>query len=426
MDPKLADLEKENQRLKKELDKEVAYSRDQRQFIHRMSHDIRTPLNAIMGYAKLIKEIPSDTSKVKDYADNILKSGSYMLDIIGEILDMSRIESGFAGCKKAEFNLEDCLDDIRTIIDPLINEKDQIFTISIDNIDHRNVICDENYLKQILINLLSNACKYTDKGGLIELTVKGSDNKIIFVVKDNGRGMSKEFQERIFTPFEREHQDNASDPGGTGLGLVLIKNLVTIMGGSLSFESKLGRGSVFTVIIPVEQEISDAHDNNIVSSSKKITERPDGMYCTDSKDNSKNFDSQPYRGILKGLNILVAEDNELNAGILSEILSHQGAVIHIDSNGRKLIDTYLNSPAYNYDLILMDVQMPELDGYEATRLIRQSSHEDAAKIPIIAMTANAFDKDIQKALDAGMNAHVTKPIDINDIEKAFYKLRSTR
>lgn len=444
MDSKLTDLEKEIHRLQEKLDKEIAQNRDQIEFISRLSHDIRTPLNSIMGYARLIKETSNDNPKAIEYADNILISGSYMLDMIGEILDMSRIESGSAICKNVMFNIKDCLYDIKSIIDPLVNEKDQTFTISIDRLSHSSIICDENYLKQILINLLSNSCKYTNKGGHIELIARNSGNTMIeFKIKDNGIGMSEEFQKRIFTPFEREQQSTVKDPGGSGLGLSLIKKLVTIMGGNLSFVSKLGQGTTFTVTIPVEipednplknsientEEGSAENttgkpvDNAVEKTAKAFIERP-----LDNKSNNGTYSDlidPPYHGILKGLKILAAEDNELSAGILTELLSYYGAAVNIAINGRRLIDEYMNSPVGSYDLILMDIMMPEIDGYEAAGIIRSSGHKDAASIPIIAMTANAFDSDIQKALDAGMNAYITKPIDINEIEKAFYKISIT-
>lgn len=443
MDSKLTDLEKEIHRLQEELDKEIVQNRDQKEFIKRLSHDIRTPLNSIMGYARLIKETSKDNTKAIEYADNILRSGSYMLGMISEILDISRIESGSAICKNVMFNIKDCLNDIKSIIDPLVNEKDQTFTISIERLSHSSIICDENYLKQILINLLSNSCKYTNKGGHIELIARNSGNTMIeFKIKDNGIGMSEEFQKRIFTPFEREQQNTVKDPGGSGLGLSLIKKLVTIMGGNLSFVSKLGQGTTFTVTIPVEipednplknsientEEGSAENttgkpvDNAVEKTAKTFIERP-----LDNKSNNRtdsDLIDPPYHGILIGLKILAAEDNELSAGILTELLSYYGATVHIEINGRKLIDKYMNSPVSSYDLILMDIMMPEIDGYEAAGIIRSSGRRDAVSIPIIAMTANAFDSDIQKALDAGMNAHITKPIDINEIEQAFYRSKN--
>lgn len=443
MDSKLTDLEKEIHRLQEELDKEIVQNRDQKEFIKRLSHDIRTPLNSIMGYARLIKETSKDNTKAIEYADNILRSGSYMLGMISEILDISRIESGSAICKNVMFNIKDCLYDIKSIIDPLVNEKDQTFTISIERLSHSSIICDENYLKQILINLLSNSCKYTTNGGHIELIAQSlDDNSIYFIVKDNGIGMSEEFQKRIFTPFEREQQNTVKDPGGSGLGLSLIKKLVTIMGGNLAFVSKLGQGTTFTVTIPVEipednplknsientEEGSAENttgkpvDNAVEKAAKTFVERP-----LDNKSNNRtdsDLIDPPYHGILKGLKILAAEDNELSAGILTELLSYYGATVNIAINGRRLIDEYMNSPVGSYNLILMDIMMPEIDGYEAAGIIRSSGRRDAASIPIIAMTANAFDSDIQKALDAGMNAHITKPIDINEIEQAFYRSKN--
>ena len=223
---------------------------------------------------------------------------------------------------------------------------------------------------------------------------------VTFIVKDNGRGMSKEFQNNLFTPFGREQQSDVPDPGGTGLGLALIKNMITMMDGTIDCESELGNGTTFTVKIPMRLALEDQNTSN--DSEASINE-------PDSKD------------VFRGLNILAAEDNELNSELLIEILSSKGAKITVEGDGRKVVDRFLSEPEKTYDLILMDVMMPRLNGYEAAMLIRDSKRSDAGSIPIIAMTANAFESDVQKALESGMNAHIAKPLNMTLLEKTVAK-----
>lgn len=399
-------LQEENLKLKKKLEALKQKNLVQQDFISRMSHDIRSPLNAVMGFAALIKEHSFNAQKVHNEAEKIIKSGNYMLGIINDVLDLSKIESGTIVLKNSEFNIESCVNDVKEMIITQMHSKYQKFSISIDKLEYPVVLADENYIKQILLNLLSNSCKYTGEGGNIELIVSNKAastcgyTDVTFIVKDNGRGMSEEFQKTIFTPFGREQQEGVPDPGGTGLGLVLIKNMICMMGGTISFESKMGVGTTFTIVIPmmIVGEVSCALD-----------ERPPKEEV-DSKD------------IFKGLNILAAEDNELNSELLSEILISRGAIVSIEADGQKVVDRFLAEPVNTYDLILMDIMMPRMNGYEATENIRNCSREDAASIPIIAMTANAFDEDIKKALDAGMNAHIAKPINITNLEKTAARI----
>lgn len=400
-------LKRENEELKNQLDEIKHQNLVQQEFISRMSHDIRSPLNAIIGFATLIKNHSFNAQKVHDQAGKILKSSDYMLDIIQDVLDLNKIESGTIKLKNDVFDLDQCINDIKEMIMSQVHSKNQRFSVNIDQLQNKTVCADENYIKQILLNLLSNSCKYTDNGGDITLTVKDKESSkcgfvdVTFEVSDNGRGMSEEFQKTLFTPFKREQQSGIADPGGTGLGLALIKNMIEMMEGTITFESSLGVGTTFTAMIPMmlTGEVSCGLD-----------ERPVVL------------ESPPYKGILKGLNILAAEDNDLNRELLSEILVDLGAKVIVEPDGRKLVDRFLNEPENTYDLILMDIMMPDVDGYEATRLIRNSNREGDKKIPIIAMTGNAFEEDIQKALKAGMNAHITKPYNVDAIEKAVAKV----
>ena len=380
------------------------YNEAQNEYISRMSHDMRTPLNAIMGFAMLLEEHSDDPDKVRDQARKIQKAGKHLLGIINDVLDMKKFESGTTIINKNEFILEDILTEVCDMINPLVKEKNQKFTFSIDKTLPKVFFGDENYIQQIIINLLSNASKYTDINGQIDFIVNrtgstiGQIADVCFIVKDNGRGMSKEFQEIIFTPFNREMQKGVADPGGTGLGLTVTKKMVDIMGGKISFKSELGKGTEFTLVIPLE----------VINDSSNSKSNPNDSYISGK--------------IFEGMKILAAEDNELNAEILSEILKSKGAYVIVEPDGKKAVDYFLSKSEGTFDLILMDIMMPEMDGYEATKLIRSSQKSDAKSIPIIAMTANAFSEDAQKALDCGMNARITKPIDIKAFEKTVNKI----
>lgn len=399
-------LQKENKELHEQLEAARQKNNVQQEFISRMSHDIRSPLNAVIGFATMIREHSFNAQKVHSEAEKILKSSDYILGIVNDVLDMSKIESGSIAIKNAPLDLEQCINDVEEIIISQVRSKYQKFTISIDGLKHKKVCTDENYLKQILLNLLTNSCKYTAEGGSIELLALDDELEkdgylcVTFIVKDNGRGMSKEFQNNLFTPFGREQQSDVPDPGGTGLGLALIKNMITMMDGTIDCESELGNGTTFTVKIPMRLALEDQNTSN--DSEASINE-------PDSKD------------VFRGLNILAAEDNELNSELLIEILSSKGAKITVEGDGRKVVDRFLSEPEKTYDLILMDVMMPRLNGYEAAMLIRDSKRSDAGSIPIIAMTANAFESDVQKALESGMNAHIAKPLNMTLLEKTVAK-----
>ncbi|MCR5771251.1 MAG: response regulator [Butyrivibrio sp.] len=395
------DDHKESLELKNRIDDIDQSIRNKNEYISRMSHDIRTPMNAIVGFAALIKENTDNPQKVHDQADKILKASNYMIGVINDVLDMSKVESGSVHLNNVPFDIEECINNVNEIMKPLMEAKNQTYIFNMDDLKYKNFCADENYLQQILLNIISNSYKYTDEGGVIEVIVKDSlsqgkqyDN-VTFVIKDNGRGMSEEFQQTLFTPFKREYRSGIQDPGGTGLGLSLIKNLVEIMGGNIKFKSKIMEGTTFTFTIPLmlDKELS--------------CEFPQ----TDCQENLN------VKDVFKGLSILAAEDNVLNSEILTEVLESRGARIVIEPDGRRVVDRFLEDPENTYDMILMDVMMPELDGYQATKLIRNSERKDGATIPIIAMTANAFDEDAQKSLDAGMNAHVSKPINIGAFER---------
>ena len=382
-------------------------SRSKSSFLANMSHDIRTPMNAIIGITSLIRYDAGNKGKVIEYADKIDTSSQHLLGIINDVLDMSKIEAGKTVFKYSDFSLLDFIQELDTIFHSQISEKKQTFTITKENIRHEWVNGDRVHLMQIFSNLLSNAIKYTQEGGEILLLAEecGSNSSVYakyrFLVSDNGMGMSADFKNTIFDPFTRAENSLTSKIQGTGLGMAITRNLVEAMGGTIDVESEPGQGSCFEVLI----DLKIAGDRSVSLSSQAETDEPD--------DN-----------ILQGMHFLCAEDNELNAEILMELLKIEGAACTICENGEKILEAFEQSVPGDYDMILMDVQMPVMNGYEAAKAIRSSSHELAKKIPIIAMTANAFSEDIQHSLAAGMNAHISKPVDIKTLEKTVRSIKS--
>ena len=378
-------------------------------FLSNMSHDIRTPMNAIIGIISLIRHNAGDKEKVIEYADKIAISSQHLLGIINDVLDMSKIEAGKTVFKYSDFSILDFIEELNTIFHSQANEKNQSFIIKKENLKHEWVNGDKVHLMQIFSNLLSNAIKYTQEGGIIQFIAEESETnsstygKYHFIVSDNGMGMSADFKETIFDAFTRAESSVTNKIQGTGLGMAITKNLVESMGGTIEVESEPNRGSSFEVILNLK-----IVENRIVSSTEQIE-----MHETDSD-------------ILDGMRFLCAEDNELNAEILMELLKFEGAECTICENGKRILEAFEQSVPGEYDMILMDVQMPVMNGYEATEAIRRSSHEQAKTIPIIAMTANAFSEDIQHSLAAGMNAHISKPVDMKLLKKTIRNIKLGR
>ena len=376
-------------------------------FLSNMSHDIRTPMNAIIGMTSLIRHDAGNKDKVIEYADKIDISSQHLLGIINDVLDMSKIEAGKTVFKYTDFSILDFITELNTIFHPQIAEKNQTITVTKENIRHEWVNGDQVHLMQIFSNLLSNAVKYTQEGGKIQFLVEECETKSSvyakyrFLVSDNGMGMSADFKKTIFDPFTRAEDSVTNKIQGTGLGMAITRNLVEAMGGTIDVESELSQGSCFEVLIDLR-----IAENRSVSSAVQ------------EEKNEQNDN------IFQGMRFLCAEDNELNAEILTELLKIEGAECTICENGEEILKTFEKSAPGDYDMILMDVQMPVMNGYEATREIRRSSHELAKKIPIIAMTANAFSEDIQHSLAAGMNAHVSKPVEMRVLEKTIRSIKS--
>lgn len=376
--------------IQQKSDEAVKASQAKTDFLSRMSHEIRTPMNAILGMAE-IGHSSTDINKKDECIDQIVESGNFLLQIINDILDMNKIEQN-----KIELNEEyvDSLKFVGSIEKMLkVNAKNYDVELRTDFSSYRSFLIkiDPVRTKQIYVNIINNALKFSEKGSFVEWSMRAEDigeNRVHIhcVIKDNGCGMSKEFQKKMFVPFEQEYNEFTNKVQGTGLGLAIVKNLVDMMGGTIECQSEPMKGTTFIIDFERDiQNIGEAENN----SEQKIDE-----------------------SILEGKNVLLAEDNDINAEVATEILKAYGMNVDRARDGQEVVDKYLQSVMGEYDIILMDIRMPKLDGMQATRIIRNSSHEGAKDIPIAAMTADAFDEDVKRTMQAGMNEHLTKPIDI--------------
>lgn len=378
------------------LDRAEKANNAKTEFLSNMSHDIRTPMNAILGFARLMEKQVDNPMVVADYLKKILFSGEYLLTIINNILDLASIDSGKIQLDEGFMDVFGASNSMDAIIEGELKRK-KISIIPTANIQHRYVFADSARLRQIMVNLLSNAVKYTRECGNIHLDFSElpSDKEgyatYVTTVSDDGIGMSKEFQEKIFDSFSRERNTTESGISGTGLGMAIVKRLVDLMGGKIEMKSELGKGTTFRII-----------------NTHKIVDSPE-IYL------QKNKDQVEGKIDFTGRRILLAEDNDLNAEIAKNLLEDMGLSVDHVSDGVACVDALNKNKTNFYDLILMDVQMPNMDGYTATRAIRNMDNRLKANIPIIAMTANAFEEDKQKAFEAGMDGHLAKPIDINQL-----------
>lgn len=405
LDQKNADLSKAVQVAENAFEVAENANHAKSDFLANMSHDIRTPMNAIMGMTTLIEHDAQLPDKVREYTKKIQCSSQHLLGIINDVLDMSKIESGTTIINVGEFYLPELLEQMDTAFRPQTDAKKQKFEIKIQNLEHKWLLGDSMRLLQILNNLLSNAYKYTPAGGTICIEVQEMEQssssyaKVCFKVMDNGIGMSREFLAQIYDSFTREECSVTNTIQGTGIGMSIVKSLVDLMGGSIDVESMQGKGTCFELIL----------DFRI--SEKTVTD------CSKQKEEKEETDTSQ----LRGMHFLCAEDNELNAEILKELLHMEGADCVICPNGRAVVETFEQSAPGDYDMILMDVQMPVMNGYEAAKAIRRGNHPLALAIPIVAMTANAFSEDVQKSLSAGMNAHISKPMDMKKLLRVVQK-----
>ena len=376
-------------------------------FLSNMSHDIRTPMNAIVGLTALMENELDEPEKLADHLGKLKSSGQLLLGIINNILDMSRIESGKTTLTIEPMDLSHQLDQLNTMIFSQANVKKQTFTVS-THIQHKNLLADPTRLNQVLMNILSNAVKYTPQGGHIrfeaeELPRNDHYAKYRFIVQDDGIGMSEAYQKTLFDPFTREEKSGTNKVQGTGLGMAITKSIVDLMGGTIRVESATGKGTRFEVVLefPIDAEADK------VQTAPALPEEAEAV------------------SPLSGMNFLCAEDNAINAEILELLLETKGARCTICSNGQEIVDAFASVKPGEYDMILMDVQMPVMDGLEATRRIRSGENPLGRTIPILAMTANAFLEDMQKSRDAGMDEHLSKPVDINALEQTVKRFRVT-
>ena len=371
-------------------------------FLNNMSHDIRTPMNVILGYNELMKQYLTDPILV-DYQNKIEQSGKLLLSIINNVLDMARIESGKMVVEERAEQIGLVVEEIENVFESSAQEKNIVFTTSVD-VDHTHVLWDGFKVREILMNLVGNAFKYTPDGGHIAIDVKELDCarsgyvRIQTQVKDTGVGMSEDYLPTLFDSFSREYNTTIGKVLGTGLGMAIVKNLVDMMDGEICVKSKLGEGTCFTLTF--EHRIAD--ENSI--------------------EWNQELDVLDEKSILEGKRVLLVEDNELNAEIAMAILEQSGLVLDRVEDGLACVNRLSEVDADLYDLILMDIQMPNMNGYEATRRIRQFENVKKASIPILAMTANAFEEDKKMAMEAGMNGHISKPIDVNVLEKQIINI----
>lgn len=370
-------------------------------FLFNMSHDIRTPMNAIIGFADLLEKHIDEKERVRDYIGKIKSSSEFLLSLINYVLETARIESGKTSLKKEVRCASRLIESLTDVFEPEVYKKGLTYSYTKD-IEHEYVMCDETKVREIFINIIGNSLKYTPAGGKITIDIReipfDRENYIAYkiVVEDTGIGMSEDYLPHIFEEFSREHTSTESKVVGTGLGLPIVKALIDLMGGTIEIESEVGKGTKTTVMIPFE-----------IATQEQILEE---------QQKEKEFVPED----IKGKRILVAEDNELNAEIALTVLKEKGLLVERAANGKQCVEMLKEKPADYYDMILMDIQMPEMDGYQATEMIRNLGDSRAA-VPIVAMTANAFEEDRQKALDAGMNAHVSKPVDMNVLFRVMAK-----
>lgn len=368
------------------------------EFLQRMSHDIRTPINGIRGMVEIGNYYSNDLIKQAEYRKKIWDASGLLLELINEVLDMGKMESGEVILEERSFQVVDLVQEIVDVLEKQAAERGVTITCEDFSVQHPHLIGSPLHVKRLLMNIVSNAIKYNKDGGSIRLTCKEvsfEDGKawLEFICADTGIGMSEEFQQHLFEPFTQENTDARSTYGGTGLGMAITKSLVDKMGGSITFESKLNVGTTYFIVIPFPVD-EEKREERIVEAPAEISS-------------------------LQGRKVLLAEDNELNMEIAEFLLENAGILVTKAYNGKEALERFEQSEMDEFDAILMDVMMPVMDGYEATKAIRALNRKDAKKIPILAMTANAFAEDRRKALIPGMNEHLTKPLESEKVLRAL-------
>ena len=390
-----AEEQKQKQLLMNAAEEADAANKAKSAFLLSMSHDIRTPMNAIIGFTNIALH-QNKVSDIHDSLEKVQQSSNHLLSLLNDVLDFSRIESGKVTISPEPVDITQLTDNVQAIMNGLLYNRDLKFEVHRENLKNPYVLADVLRIREVLVNLLGNAVKFTKDGGEIILDISsypGADEKHIitrYVVRDNGIGMSEEFKKKLFDPFSQEDYANARTLyKGTGLGMAITKKYVEMMGGSIAVESKKGAGSTFTVEIPLELP------EQVIPSEQK----------------------QHLHRDLTGIHVLMAEDNDLNAELATIILEDAGMIVTRAADGKEVVDLFKNQPRGTYDLILMDIMMPNMDGHQAAKTIRALGIErsDAVTIPIIALSANAFIDDIQESLDSGMNDHISKPINTEEL-----------
>lgn len=393
----------ENEKLRADLDAAERASQSKTVFLSSMSHDIRTPLNAIIGYANLSKGDDITEKELRSYMTGIENSARQLQELIDDILEMSRIESGKIVVDTAPEDILDISSDIRDIFKIQMQEKNMDFSVNTEDIEHRYVECDRALIERVLMNLVSNSYKYTKEGGRVRVDIRekgasGDDSYVYeFCVSDNGIGMTKEFADKVFEAFEREKTSTVSGIQGTGLGMAITKNIVEMMDGDITLLTSPGQGTEITVTMAL----------------KTCTKEETGS--------SEHFDDRD-RIDFSGMKVLLVDDVEVNREIASMLLENMGFVVDTAKDGKEAYERIAESSPGDYNVVLMDIQMPVMDGYEASRKIRALDDPYLSNIPIIALTANAFEEDVKNAASAGMNGHIAKPIDPDQMMKKLTEI----
>ncbi len=378
-------------------------SKAKTQFLSAMSHDIRTPLNAVMGMMSIAQKKANDPGAVTECMDKGMHAGKQLMTLINDVLDISRIESGKFTLNPEKISLDEIVHDLTEMLTPSMEQKNITLELDCDGLTHKYVSADRTRLDQIYVNLLTNAVKYTEPGGRIclrlyeeEIPGKPADTGLVFYVKDNGIGMTEEFQKQMYNTFARETKTQVNSTQGSGLGLSIVKQMVDLMGGTISCKSVSGEGTSFTVKLELPIVEDTVESNRMPSAAQDIA----------------------------GMHLLIAEDNELNWEIAQELLLERGIICDHAENGKECVEMLTKAPVGTYTAILMDVHMPEMNGFEATRAIRALPEENLRNIPVLAMTADAFAEDVQACIDSGMNGHIAKPIEMNKLVGYLGKIKS--
>lgn len=409
-------------------------------FLFNMSHDIRTPMNAIIGFSNFLKQHVDDREKTLEYIDKIQTSSSFLLSLINDVLEMARIESGKAMLKMESGCLSDLVNSLNAVFEPSIRTKNLKYSCNL-NVTHEYLICDKTKLREIILNILGNAIKYTPDGGQVTVDITEENlaregyARYRFVVKDTGIGMSEEYLPHIFEEFTRERTSTESKVFGAGLGLPIVKALIDLMGGTVEIESKVGKGSTF--IVTLSFQLADQEQIRLLDQRKsektdlqasdwgeeKLREDPKIPEKAKKSEKTVENSESSQEACFQGKRVLLAEDNDLNAEIAETILEERGFVVERAADGELCVEELQKKPERYYDMILMDIQMPNMDGYTAAEVIRKL--KDPRRLtPIVAMTANAFEEDRRKAFEAGMNAHIAKPINVNAMFETIREILS--